>query len=80
MNNWHDEYAAEYTRQRIREERKQIHLEKLALQSRSDRPRLFDQTMFTFANWMIATGKQLRKRYAFLEANCANSQTRSFAR
>ncbi len=63
MNNWQIELMAEYHRRRILEEVEQIRLEKLALQSRPYRPRLFERTMFNFANWMISTGKQLRQRY-----------------
>jgi hypothetical protein len=54
---------SECHRQRILEEVEQIRLEKLALGSRAHRPRLFERTMFHVANWMISTGKQLRKRY-----------------
>lgn len=80
MNNWHDEYTAEYNRQRIRDEVKRIRLEELARQFPSERPRLFEQTMFSFANWMITTGKQLRKRYEIPDVHCGKSPTRSFAR
>ncbi|RPI91452.1 MAG: hypothetical protein EHM40_15670 [Chloroflexi bacterium] len=63
MNNWQDEFMAEYHRQQIVEEIKQIRLEETALKSYGNRPRLFERTMFNFANWMISTGKHLRKRY-----------------
>lgn len=63
MNHWLDEHNAEYNRQRILDEVEQIRLEKLALGARLYRPGLFERTMFRFANWMIFTGKQLRKRY-----------------
>jgi hypothetical protein len=77
MNNWHDEYSAEYQRQQITEEIEQIRLEKIALEARVYRPRLFARTMFSFANWMISTGKTLRKRYEIPAVNC--SKTESFA-
>ena len=80
MNYWQDEKAAEYNRQRILEEVEQIRLERLALKSRVYRPGLFERTMFNFANWMIASGKQLRKRYEVPTTNCNKTPSRSFAR
>jgi hypothetical protein len=80
MNYFQDEYTAEYNRQRILDEVKQIHLEKLALKSRVYHPGLFERTMFNFANWMIATGRQLRKRYEIPTADCSQSPSGSFAR
>jgi hypothetical protein len=35
--------------------------------------------MFKFANWMISTGKHLRKRYEFPAAQSNNPPTGSFA-
>lgn len=63
MNNWHNEFMAEYRRQELWEEAEQIRLEKLALASHGSCPTLFERTMFTFASWMVSKGKQLRKRY-----------------
>jgi hypothetical protein len=63
MNNWQDEFMAEYRRLELLQEAEQIRLERLALRSRVDRPGLFERTMCRFANWMISTGKQLRRRY-----------------
>ena len=79
MNNWHNEFMAEYHRQEILEEVEQIRLERLALKSRVYRPRFFERTMFNFANWMISSGKQLRKRYEVPAVNCNNPPTGSFA-
>jgi len=79
MNNWQHEFIGEYHRQRIAEEVEQIRLERLALKSRVYRPRFFERTMFNFANWMISTGKQLRKRYEVPAVNCSHSATGSFA-
>jgi len=79
MNQYQDEFTAEYNRQRIRSEIKQIRLEQLALKSRPYRPGRFTRLMFNFANWMIATGKQLRARYEIPVANCNNSRTKGFA-
>jgi hypothetical protein len=79
MNTWNYEKTAEYNRQRILDEVQQIHLEKIALQSRVYHPGLFEKTMFNFANWMISTGKQLRKRYEVPAVNCSKSASGSFA-
>lgn len=80
MNNWHTEFMAEYHRQQILEEAGQIHVEELAIRSRVYRPRLFERTMFSFANWMISTGKQLRKRYEVPAVNCSHAPTGSLIR
>ena len=77
MNHWHDEFNAEYRRQLIVAEMEQIRLENAALRGRVYRPRFFTRTMFHFANWMIATGKNLRKRYEIPAVNCG--KTESFA-
>jgi hypothetical protein len=79
MNNWHNEFMAEYHRQGILEEAEQIRLERVALKSRVYRPRLYARTMFNFANWMISTGKQLRKRYEVPAIDCSKKPTGSFA-
>ena len=79
MNNWHNEFMAEYHRQQILEEAEHLRLERFAVRSRLYRPRLFERTMFNFANWMISTGKQLRKRYETPAVHCNNSTTNSFA-
>ena len=79
MNNWHDDFMAEYHRQDILQEAEHIRLEKLAWKSRVYRPGLFERTMFNFANWMISTGKQLRKRYEIPTVDCSKSPTGSFA-
>jgi hypothetical protein len=79
MNNWQNEFMAEYHRREILKEAEQIRLEKLALQAQAYRPRVFERTMFSFANWMIVTGKQLRKRYEVPMTHCGNSSTESFA-
>ncbi|HEX9332743.1 MAG TPA: hypothetical protein VF896_12695 [Anaerolineales bacterium] len=79
MNNWQNEFMAEYRRQEILDEVEKIRLEKLTVSSRVYRPRLFERTMFNFANWMISTGKQLRKRYEVPAVNCNHPPTGSFA-
>lgn len=79
MNYFQDELTAEYNRQKIQNELKQIRLEQFALKSRPYKPGRFGRTMFNFANWMIATGKQLRKRYEVPVANCNKSHFKGFA-
>lgn len=79
MNNWHDEFMAEYHRQEILDEVTQIRLEKFAVKSRLYRPGLFERTMFNFANWMISTGKQLRRRYEVPAVDCSKSPSGTFA-
>ncbi len=79
MNNWQNEFMAEYRRQQILQEAEHIRLEKLALKSRVYRPGMFERTMFNFANWMISTGKQLRKRYEVPAVNCNKPATGNFA-
>ena len=80
MNNWHNEYMAEYHRQNILDDAHQVRLEKLALTSRVYRPGVFELTMFNFANWMISTGRQLRRRYEMPSVDCNKSPSESFAR
>jgi len=80
MNHYQDELTAEYNRQRILDEFEQIRLEKIARRSRVYRPSMFERTMFNFANWMISTGKQLRRRYEIPAVNCNKTPTGSFAR
>jgi hypothetical protein len=77
MNHWHDEYNAEYQRQLIVAEMEQIRLENAAFRGRVYRPRFFARTMYNFANWMISTGKTLRKHYEIPAVHCSN--TESFA-
>jgi len=79
MINLHDEYMAEYHRQEIIDEVEQIRLEKLAVTARVYHPRFFNRTMFNFANWMISTGKQLRKRYEIPSVDRSKSHPGSFA-
>jgi len=79
MNPYQDEFTAEYNRQRARAEIEQIRREELALKSQPYRPGPFTRIMFNFANWMIATGKQLRKRYEVPVSNCNNSTSKGFA-
>jgi len=79
MNYFQDEMTAEYNQQKIQNELKQIRLEQFALKSRSYKPGRFERTMFNFANWMISTGKQLRKRYEVPVCNCNQSPSKGFA-
>jgi hypothetical protein len=72
MNNWHNDFMAEYRRQELLQEAERIHLEKLARQAHVRCPTRLERTMLTFANWMISKGKQLRKRYEATTVNCGN--------
>jgi hypothetical protein len=74
MNNWQYEYMAEYHRQDILKEVEHIRLERLAIEASRSRscPTLFERSLFTFANWMISRGRQLRKRYEATAVNCGN--------
>jgi hypothetical protein len=80
MNYFQDEQTAAYNRGRIAEAFHQMRLEQLALKSRLYQPGRFGRLMFSFANWMIATGKQLRKRYEIPAADCTPVHSKSFAR
>jgi hypothetical protein len=77
MNYFQDEQTAEYNRQRIAEAFQQIRLEQLAVKSRVYPPDRFARLMFNFANWMISTGRQLRKRYEI--SDCTPSTSKHFA-
>lgn len=63
MNYWHDEVIAEQRREEIKEEMERIRLEEEALAARPHQPGWYDRRMFNLGNWMIARGKQLRRRY-----------------
>ena len=72
MNNWQNEFMAEYRRQELLQEAEQIRLEKLALESGVRCPTRFERMMIAFAHWMISKGKQLRRRYEDATVNCSN--------
>ena len=77
MNYFQDEHTAAYNRQRIAEEFHQMQLERSALQSRVYQPGRFGRMMLNFANWMISTGKRLRKRYEI--PDCTPAPSKRFA-
>jgi hypothetical protein len=79
MNVYDYENTAEYNRQQIHDEIKQIRFEQTALKFRPYKPGRFTRLMFNFANWMIVTGKQLRTRYEIPVANCNQVKPKSFA-
>ena len=79
MNYFQDEHTAEYNRGQIAEVFHQIRLEQFALKSHVYQPSRFGRLMFSFANWMISTGKQLRKRYEIPAANCNPARSKNFA-
>ena len=78
MDNWHSDLLAEHARQQTLKQSEHAQLERLALQSRVYRPGLFERMMFTFANWMISTGSQLRKRYEIPTTSCNHPPSGSF--
>lgn len=80
MNNWNNEYMAEYHRQDLIREAEQVRREKLGFNSRAHHPSLFSRTMFNFGSWMVIKGKQLRKRYEIPSTVCGNATPSSFAR
>ncbi len=79
MNHYQDEMTAQYNRQRIHDELEQMRLEQFALKSRVYTPGRFGRAMFSFANWMIATGKRLRKRYEIPTAPHKQPRSKGFA-
>lgn len=79
MVHWQNEFMAEEHRQQILEEVQNIRLETIAIQARIYHPGWFERTMFHFANWMIAAGKRLRKRYEVPAVCCSHSHKESFA-
>ena len=79
MNNWNNEFMAEFHRQQILSDAEQIRLETIAVKSRVYRPGILERIMFHFANWMIETGKELRKRYELPSVPCNSCPTGSFA-
>jgi hypothetical protein len=62
MNNWSQDYMAEYRRQDLIAEAEQIRLEKSADLNRN-RFGPFGRIMAGIGNWMIEKGKQICKRY-----------------
>jgi len=64
----------------IEREMGHVRLEMQALNTQLHRPGWFTRIMFGFANWMIVTGKQLRRRYEVPVAGCQPVSTKSFAR
>lgn len=72
MNNWQIEYIAEYNRQRVMEEVKQIRLENRAREARGNYASRAQQILLAFTNWMISKSKQLQKHYEATTANCDN--------
>ena len=83
MTHWQNEHLNEHLvenhRRDLLAEAKQSRLANKAISENRHHPSLFERTMFTFANWMISTGKGLRKRYETPSVN-AQHPTSSFAR
>jgi len=77
MNHWqYEQYKQidEFSRQRIISE---IKAEKLVRQYRIYHPGIFERMMFRLANWMIAKGEGLRRRYEIPSANRSQGPSRS---
>ncbi|HEY5730008.1 MAG TPA: hypothetical protein VIS72_08145 [Anaerolineales bacterium] len=80
MNDWNNDYLAEFHRQDLLRETEQICLANLAMQSRVYRPSLFTRAMHGFASWMILAGKKLHNRYEIPTAHTHQTTSSSFAR
>ena len=79
MNYFDYENTAEYNREKIRTDMQTIRLQQATRTSSVYRPGRFEHLMFNFANWMISTGKQLRKRYEIPTTNCNPAPKKHFA-
>jgi hypothetical protein len=79
MNHWHTEFIAEYHRQELIDEMKQIQLEELALQGKPYRPGRFQRIMQGLGAWLVAVGEDLMCRYQAPAADCAQPSQRSYA-
>ena len=80
MNNWHDEYMAEYRRQDLIKESEQIRIEGIALELKEYQPGMIARIMHSFADWMIQTGKKLHSRYELPMVHTHKTPSNSFAR
>ena len=81
MNHWQIEIMAEYRRKDIQAQMKHVRLEEeVALYAHPYHPGWFGRGMFSFANWMIATGGRLRHRYEIPAVDCGQISKHSFAR
>jgi hypothetical protein len=80
MNHWHMEVMAELHRRELEREMEGIYIVEQVLARRVHRPAWFAVRMFGLANWMIATGKQMRRRYETPALGCEHERTRSYAR
>lgn len=80
MNHWHMENLAELRRQEIETELRQIHLAERMPVGNPYRAGMFSRLMFNLANWMIDTGRHLRRRYESPAGPHTHQPTGSFAR
>lgn len=79
MNHWLNEKMAEFHREDILIDSERIRLIQLATHSQADHPGLFTRTMYIFANWMINTGNELRRRYEVPPVECNHKPSNSYA-
>ena len=80
MNYWHIEKMDEIHRTDLINDREQIRLENLVMQSRVYHPSLFTRTMHSIASWMILKGKELHARYELPTEHSHQLPSKSFAR
>ena len=77
MNQWqYEQYKQidDYSRQRIIAE---VRAERVVRQLRIYHPGIFARMMFRLANWMIAKGQGLRRRYEIPSAHRSQDPSRS---
>jgi hypothetical protein len=74
------EAMAELHRREIQREMRRIYIGERALSRRVYRPGWFAVRMFGLANWMIATGKNMRRRYESPALGCTHEPTRGYVR
>jgi len=69
MNHWQIEIESKLHRDELENQMKAIRLEEQALRSKAHQPAWYERSLYRLANWMIATGKQLRRRYEKSDSN-----------
>jgi len=79
MNNWTNEYMAEYRRQDLIKESEQIRTEDLAPELKEYKPGKFARIIHSFAGWMILTGIKLHALYELPAAHSHHVPSNSFA-
>ena len=80
MNHWHMEMMAELHRRELEHEMEGIYIVEQVLARRAHRPGWFAVRMYSLANWMIATGKNMRRRYEAPASGCATERMHGYVR